>query len=419
MRLHANPLLFVLCAPLLLLAACAVAPAEGELPGRGPLITVLDEAGGPVVDAELWVLGRQTLRAEEALLASRITGDWVETSLRLATEVRRTDDQGRARFLEPAGPGAFVAARRGALFGSVEVSSIGRDGLVLSLRPRTSYRARILDSSGLPAEGVPLTLAVPGEPRLERLPVTAVTGPDGMAVLYEPPAEALAGLRRLPRGTERVALARVATREPIAVPVDPVGMGEASLPPSADLVVRLTHQRLPGQDWGGVLQLFPARDGSRSDVTLANEVVDSVVTLRYVERELDLRAVLVVGEGEGDDQRLLGSLGQLLPAIGAEEPRPARELALDRGVLITGRLVDGDGRARGLEARQAMVEGEPSTTWTLVTAPGGGFRWLVTAPEGAAGWSAVRIGGRQGGVTVTLPEFTPGGTVSLGDVLLP
>ncbi len=418
MRAHANLLLLVLCAPLLLVA-CAAAPAGGELPGRGPVITVLDEAGGPVVDAELWVLDRRTLRAEAAVLASRITGDWVETSLRLAVEVQRTDSRGRARLLEPTDPGAFVAARRGALFGSAEVPSIGREGLVLSLRPRTSYRARILDSSGAPAEGVPLTLAVPGEPRLERLPVTSVTGPDGTAVLYEPPAEALVGLRRLPQGTERVALARVATREVIAVRVDPVGTGEASLPPSADLVIRLTHLGLPAEAWGGVLQLFPARNGSRSDVTLATEVLDSVVTLRHVERELDLRAVLVVGEGDSGNERLLGSLGQLIPAIGAEEPRPAREVALDRGVLITGRLVDGEGRARALEATQAMVEGEPSTTWTLVTGPDGGFRWLITAPESAKGWSAVRIGGRRDGVTLSLPDFTPGGTVSLGDVLLP
>ena len=147
-----------------------------ELPGRGPVITVLDEAGGPVVDAELWVLDRQTLRADAAVLASRITGDWVATSLQLATEVRRTDGEGRARLLAPVGRGAFIAARRGALFGSAEVPTIGRDGLVLSLRPRTSYRARVLDSSGRPAEGVPLTLAVPGEPRLERLPVTARHG---------------------------------------------------------------------------------------------------------------------------------------------------------------------------------------------------------------------------------------------------
>lgn len=417
MRAHAS-LLFVLCA-LLLVAACAAPRAGAELPGRGPVITVLDEAGGPVVDAELWVLDRQTLRADAAVLASRITGDWVATSLQLASEVRRTDGEGRARLLAPVGRGAFIAARRGALFGSAEVPSIGRDGLVLSLRPRTSYRARVLDSSGRPAEGVPLTLAVPGEPRLERLPVTAVTGPDGTAVLYEPPAEALVGLRRVPRGTERVALVRAATRETVAIPVDPVGTGEASLPPSADLVLRLTHRGFPGAEWGGVLQLFPARNGSRSDVTLAIEVEGSSANVRHVERGLDLRAVLVVSEGDGEDERLLGSLSQLVTAVGEEEPRPAREIALDQGVLITGRLVDGDGQARGLESAQAVVEGEPSTTWTLVTGQGGDFRWLVTAPEGAERWSAVRIGGRRDGVTLPLPEFTPGGSVSLGDVSLP
>ena len=119
MRAHAS-LLFVLCA-LLLVAACAAPRAGAELPGRGPVITVLDEAGGPVVDAELWVLDRQTLRADAAVLASRITGDWVATSLQLATEVRRTDGEGRARLLAPVGRGAFIAARRGALFGSAEV----------------------------------------------------------------------------------------------------------------------------------------------------------------------------------------------------------------------------------------------------------------------------------------------------------
>ena len=115
-----------------------------------------------MADAELWILDRRTLRAEAAVLASRITGDWVETSLRLAAEVQRTDPGGRARLSETPAPGVFVAARSGALFGSVEVPAIGRDGLVLSLRPRTSYRARILDSEGRPAEGGPAHPRRPG-----------------------------------------------------------------------------------------------------------------------------------------------------------------------------------------------------------------------------------------------------------------
>ena len=164
----------LLCAAALL-GACAAPPAADDLPGRGPLISVVDEAGGPVPDAELWLVDRRTLRADAAVLASRITGDWVETSLQLAAEVQRTDGRGRARLQDSPAPGVFLAARSGALFGSVEVRAIGREGLVLSLRPRTSYRARVLDSEGRPAQGVPLTLAVPGEPRLDRLPATAVT----------------------------------------------------------------------------------------------------------------------------------------------------------------------------------------------------------------------------------------------------
>lgn len=401
------------------LTSCAAPAAGDELPGRGPVITVLDEAGGPVADAELWILDRRTLRADAAVLASRITGDWVETSLRLAAEVQRTDAGGRARLSRAPAPGVFVAARSGALFGSVEVPAIGRDGLVLSLRPRTSYRARILDSEGRPAAGVPLTLAVPGEPRLERLPVTAVTGPDGVAVLHEPPAEALVGLRRVPQGTERVALARVATRDPIAVPVNPVGIGEATLPPTADLVLRLTHGGFPPDHWGGVLQLFPARNGSRSDVTLATELIGSEAVLRFVERDLDLRAVLVVSEVGAPEGQLLGSFTQPVEAIGGDELRPARQIALDGGVLLTGRLVDGKGQARGGAAAQAVVEGEPSTTWNLVTGPEGEFRWLLAAPGDPTSWSAVRIGGRRSGVTVPLPAFDPGGTASLGDVVLP
>lgn len=402
-----------------LLAACASQPAGDELPGRGPLITVVDEAGGPVGDAELWILDRRTLRADAAVLASRLTGDWVETSLQLAVQVHRTDDLGRARLQGTPDPGVFVAARRDALFGSVEVSSIGREGLVLSLRPRTSYRARILDADGRPAEGVPLTLAVPGEPRLERLPVTAVTGPDGTATLYEPPAEALAGLRRVPAGTERVALARVVSKEPIAVPVDPVGTGEAALPPSTDLVVRLTHGAYPEDAWGGVLQLFPARNGSRSDATLAMRVQGSEATLRHVELGLDLRAVVVVGEASGGHERLLGSFSQLMPALGQEEARAVREIPLDGGVLVEGRLFDGAGRARAGVSVQAMVEGEPSTTWSLLTDAEGRFRWLLAAPTGLGQWAAVRIGGRRDGVTVPLPDFTAGGSVSLGDVRFP
>ena len=403
---------------LLSAAACAGPGASGDLPGRGPVITLVDGAGGPVAEAELWVVDRRTLRADAAVLASRVTGDWVATSMRLAAEVRRSDDRGRARLAEGPPPGVFLAARKGALFGSVELPSIGRDGLQLTLRPRTSYRARVLHADGRPAAGVPLTLAVPGEPRAVRLPVTATTDERGVAVLHEPPPEALAGLRRVPGGTRRVALARVATREPLVIEVDPVGLGEGTLPPCGDLRLRLGHGDFPADHWGGVLQVFPARNGSRSDATLAVPVAGSEALVRHVERGVDLRSVVVVAESGGAGARLLGSFSRPLEAL-ADEGSVERTLRLDGGVLVEGRMVDGEGRPRGGAAYSAMVADEPSTTWSLPSDAEGRFRWLLVGPAGPEAWTAIRIGGRRDGVTVELPTFEPGGAVSVGDVVLP
>lgn len=409
------------------LAACAGSVPADALPGRGPLVTLVDEAGGRVPDAELWVVDRRTLRADAAVLASRITGDWVETSRRMATERLRSDERGLARLGESPSRGVMIAARKGALFGSIELRAIDGEGLTLSLRPRTAYRVRVLDDSGRPAAGVPLTLAVPGEPRPQKLPVTARTGADGVAVLFEPPAVALVGLRRPPTGARRVALARVATREPVLAEVDPVGIGEAVLPPCGEVRVRLTHGGFPEGHWAGVLQVFPARKGSRSDATLAEPVVGSVAEVGHVERGLDLRAVVVVGEREGDRERLIGSLDRRLEgldAAGADGVTPQgnaaeRALALDRGLLVEGRLVDGAGAPRVGVVAQAMVEGEPSTTWSLQSGEDGRFRWLVVGPGDPATWSALRIGGRRDGVTVPLTAPAAGATLALGDVVLP
>ena len=66
-----------------------------------------------------------------------------------------------------------------------------------------------------------------------------------------------------------------------------------------------------------------------------------------------------------------------------------------------------------------MVEGEPSTTWSLQSGEDGRFRWLVVGPGDPATWSALRIGGRRDGVTVPLTSPAAGATLALGDVVLP
>ena len=117
--------------------------------------------------------------------------------------------------------------------------------------------------------------------------------------------------------------------------------------------------------------LPPPRNGSRSDVTLAIEVEGSSANVRHVERGLDLRAVLVVSEGDGEGERLLGSLSQLVTAVGEEEARPrARDRPWTKGCSSPAAWWMVVVVPAGLESAQAVVEGEPSTTWTARHRPG-------------------------------------------------
>lgn len=385
----------------------------------GPTITVLDEAGGAVADAEVWIVDRLAIRADVAVVASRMTGDWVQTSVEIATEVRRTDADGKATFDVVPQSGVLVAARRGALFGGVELKGLGGRELEIRLRPRPTYRVRVVDADGEPAVGVPMSLAIPRGDELERLAATSFTDAEGLAVMYEPPPAAYTARRGTDRGTARVAVARIATRDVLQVAVDPVGTAELQLPPTGSVALVASHPDFPVDHWRGVIQLFAAADGSRSELTLAASLDDSRVVVDHVEVGVPLRAVIVLGEKGDEVRRLIGKHAELLKPVENPGEQTSRILLLDGGGLFEGRVIDEEGEPIAGAALDLVVRDDPGTTWTLITDDDGGFRWLLTSSREPLDGAVVELKATRRRGTVTIPRGSPAaGLVSLGTVEL-
>ncbi|MEM6671773.1 MAG: hypothetical protein AAF726_02955 [Planctomycetota bacterium] len=387
----------------------------------GPTVVVRDEAGGPVPGAEVWIVDRLQLRAEEAVLASRMTGDWVETSLLLAAQNELTDAAGAARFGETPQSGVLVAARSGALFGGVELGAVRRNEVIeISVRPRPTYRVRVLDPSGAPVVGVPMSLGIPREDRgAERLAATSLTDSSGLAVIYEPPAAAFPARGRRSLSTARVAVARIATRDSVRVAVDEVTTAELALPPTASVAIEARHPWFGPAHWGGVVQLFAASDGSRSEVTLASEIIGGRALVQHVEIGVDLRVVAVLSEaGDGDARRFVGTHTQKLEPVETPGELVDRVLELGGGAFFAGRIVDASGEPLAGQPVDVRIARRPSTSWTVVTDELGAFRWLLTnAPDGLEN-AEIELSTRTSSALSLVPAQASASTRDLGTIEL-
>jgi|GEM_PF-1753868 len=408
--------------PALALFGCS-SPGEAAgvgdvLAGKGPRVTVIDEVGDPVEGAEVWIVDHRSLRADVAVLASRITGDWVETAKAVAASIETTDANGLVRFPTAPTGGVLVAASKGSYFAALERRQIGSGKFEITLRPRIPYRVHVVDSEGKPAVGVAVSLAIPRGEAIERLPASARTDEDGVAILHEPPPEAFAARRDVDRGTVRLAVARIPAGSQPTAPVDPVGTGEIVLPPCGTVELIASHSQFSQDHWKGVVQLFAAKNGSRSDQTLAARFEGGRVTFKYVEVGIDLRAVAVIVEEDDPARRPVGAFSDRLEPVELPGEVRGRVLLLDKGAMIEGNAVNAKGEPFAGVPLTLMVENDPATTWTIMTDDRGGFRWLVTKTrEGLDGALVLlRANGAKG--TKTLPNVPLGSTVPLGTIEL-
>ena len=412
-----RPLASALLALLALFAACSTPKApDGTPTRRGPTVTVIDELGDPVEGAEVWIADPTSLRADVAVVASRVSGDWVETAKAVAASLDTTDANGKVRFpVAPLG-GVLVAASKGSQFAALERRQIGASGLELTLRPRVQYRVEVVDHEGAPAPDVAVSLAIPRGESLERIPASARTDATGIATLVEPPPEAFAARRNVARGTVRVALARIPAAVLPSASVDPVGTGRIELPPTGAVTLIASHSQYEEDHWECVVQLFSASSGTRSEQTLARELKAGRAEYPYVEVGVDLRVVGVFAEATDEQQRPVGSYSERLePVVEIGESR-GRVMVLDRGALLQGTVVDANGEPVPGVPVTLRIKDAPATTWVVVSDLSGGFRWLVTQPrtrlDGAL--VEVRAAGREG--TKTLPETPAGSTIDLGPI---
>lgn len=354
----------------------------------GPQVRVTAPNGEPLAGVEVWLVDPGAIRPESAVIATRTLGDWVMASRAVAAEVVPTDAGGIAAFAAPQEAGFLVAAARGSLFGLVErTEPLGRrEQVLLQMLDRPSYPVSVRAANGLPAAGVALTLAAPEPASPDRpfaLPSTAITDADGFATLYEPPAAAKRLLEGLDQIPERIALVRLPVEGLTPASLRTGGeRTEIILPPLETIEVRCRHAAFSEGHWAGLIQVFPMKDGSRSTRTLAHSFDRGRLILPHASTGQDLRIVAVISEAAAPD-RFIGTL--TLESRGALEPTlkagiRSLELPLDTGLLVTGRCLDGQGKALAGETIDLFVVGDASTSWTQVTDREGRFRWLLMRP---------------------------------------
>jgi hypothetical protein len=391
---------------------------------------VVGPQGGRLEGVEVWLVDAESIDPERAVIASRTLGDWVAASRAMATQTAITDESGSAELDGAGTKGFLVAARSGALFGMAEAlgGSERGDRLELNLVERRSYRVVLTDAEGAPATGVQITLAAPDPGAPDRpfmLPSTATTDAAGRATLFEPPAAATRVLEGLDQVPERLAILRLAARDlsPLELRAD----GEAlpwSLPPMERLELACKHAAFSREHWAGLVQVFPAADGSRSPRTLAQSFGGGVLKLPFVGQGEDLRAVAVISEASAPE-RFLGTFTMAIDALDAGGGAAAQrsvELPLDAGLIITGRCVDAKGAGLGEETIDLFVVGDAGTSWTQVTDVEGRFRWLLLRPgrtlaKVVVGARTERPGGDLRG-TARLGDVAPGQVVDLGVLTL-
>ncbi|QDV05422.1 hypothetical protein Poly30_09190 [Planctomycetes bacterium Poly30] len=380
----------------------------------GPTVLVTGPGGESLAGVEVWLVDPRSVDPERAVIASRTLGDWVEASRAVATEVLSTDDRGLAHFEARCEEGFLVAARRDALFGLVErvVPLPPKEQVPLQLLARAAYPVRVVDASGAPARGVALTLAAPDPATPDEsfaLPSSAFTDERGLATLYEPPPVATGVFEGLDQVPERVAILRIPVGGLAPVPLAPGGERvNVELPPLQPIELRCQHAAFSEDHWAGLVQVFLASDGSRSERTLAQAFEAGRIRLPYASRREDLRLHAVISEAAAPG-RFIGMLTLDAPATGVID------LPLDEGLIVTGRCVDAEGSALADQTIDLFVVGDASTAWTLVTDGEGRFRWLLLRPGKAL--ARVVIGARTRGTGPPKKSTKRLGDVSAGEVV--
>lgn len=388
-------------------------------------------SGESLEGVEVWLVDPREVVPERAVVASRTLGDWVEASRAMATEVAWTNARGIATFAGERDAGYLVAARQGALFGLVERTAPPAKGerTNLQLAGRAAYPVLVRDGSGAPAPGVALTLAAPDPATPDRpfpLPATAFTDERGLATLYEPPAIAAQVFEGLDQIPERIALIRIPAEGLAPVSLDPGGERvEAILPALRPLEIRCQHAAFSEEHWAGLVQVFLASDGSRSERTLAQVLDGGRLTMPHATAANDLRLIAVVSEAAAPE-RFIGTLTLVAPrdsaASGASGAARVIELPLDSGLLLTGRCLDASGKALTNATIDLFVVGDASTSWTQVTDAEGRFRWLLTRPGKPLARVVVGVRTRGDGgqtkATKRLGEVAAGEVVDVGVLTL-
>ena len=332
------PLQLLLYLALVQAAACTSSPRA--LPGTpSPAVPeesrlrveVVDGAGAPIAGADVWLIEQSGLDPTRAAFASRVTGDLVATSRELASQVIRSDERGIALLERPSG-GAMIAGERGSAFGQAEFLGRPPADVRIQLADRLEFQITVLDAVGTPLAGVPLTLGVQaaqGRQMPELLPVTSLSGEDGVVVLYVP--------QKLIGAIERSALvvmARIPSRRPTVLTLDAAIASDMILPAVGRLEL-FAPELGGGPPWSGLIQVFASSDGTRSDTTLAVRLENGYVELPAVEADTDLRiSGLISLEGGGAPP-----FGRLRRRIGGIEPNRTNrvELKIVREELEVGR----------------------------------------------------------------------------------
>lgn len=316
--------------------APAILPASA--PAVRTVVFVKDAAGAPVAGADVWCIDQSLMDPRRAAFASRETGDLVTTSRVLASETTRTDSLGRAGLRLDARRSVLVAGELGASFGQAEFANGLGSEVELTLSARRSYTVTVVDPSGAPVQGVPLTIGVAEvspaglteRTRVDLMPVTSMTGPDGVATLHVPS-------RFVDRYGEKslLAVARIPSRSRISKRLGEASALELVLPPICTLTLVAPPEEAGGDPWQGLVQVFAASHGSQSDSTLAVQLVDGVARIPAVEIGVALRVnglIELSGSATRRDDVEHGRLGERLDALSAGLEQRV-ELRIERSKL--------------------------------------------------------------------------------------
>ena len=399
-------------------------PSNDREDGRVTAI-VLGSDGKPAAGVECWLVDPQTVDPARAVALSRTLGDWVAASRGIASETARSSADGTVRFSKDTVGGFLVAAQRGADFGMAERATRTDQTVPIQMAARATYRVEVRTASGRPAGEVPVTLAAPdpGTPKKPYLlPSTAVTDAQGIATLYEPPAAAAANiLEGLDQVSERLAVVRMPQKSLRPTSLRRDESVRVTLPPAAALEIRCEHAAFPSDHFGGLVQVFPAADGSRSERTLAATMKDGVLVVPYAEAGLDLRVVAVLTESDRPE-RFVGTILQDARMPRTADVRADCVLRLDGGLLVTGRCVDAAGASLANAPIDVFVVGDPGSSWTVVTDTEGRFRWLLQREDGDFAQRVIGLRRKHDGgdsrASVRLGDLQGGQVVDLGEVVV-